>query len=40
MLLKFLDNETKFAEELRIMTTLPQWLFMKAGLQEGFNLLR
>jgi lycopene beta-cyclase len=33
-ILQFLDNETSFAQELRLLNTLPQWPFMKAGLQE------
>jgi lycopene beta-cyclase len=40
-ILKFLDNETSISEELKILSTLPQWPFMKAGMSEGFkNLLR
>ncbi len=39
-ILKFLDNETTIAEELRILSTLPQWPFMKAGLAEGWKSLR
>ena len=31
---KFLDNETSFAEELKIMTTVPQWVFIKAAVAE------
>lgn len=33
-ILRFLDNETTLAEELRILTSLPQWPFMKAGMEE------
>jgi lycopene beta-cyclase len=33
-ILKFLDNETTLMEELRLMSTLPQWPFMKAGFAE------
>lgn len=36
-ILKFLDNETSVPEELRIMWSLPQWPFMKAGLREGLR---
>ncbi len=39
-ILKFLDNETSVSEELRILSTLPQWPFMKAGLSEGLKNLR
>jgi lycopene beta-cyclase len=31
---KFLDNETSFAAELKIMTTVPQWMFIKAAIAE------
>jgi lycopene beta-cyclase len=31
---KFLDNETSFAAELKIMTTVPQWTFIKAAIAE------
>jgi lycopene beta-cyclase len=31
---KFLDNETSFASELKIMTTVPQWTFIKAAIAE------
>jgi lycopene beta-cyclase len=31
---KFLDNETSFAAELNIMTTVPQWMFIKAAIAE------
>jgi lycopene beta-cyclase len=30
----FLDNETTFSAELKIMTTVPQWLFIKAAITE------
>jgi len=30
--LKFLDNETTFAEELKLISTLPTWPFLKAAL--------
>ena len=33
-ILRFLDNDTKIAEELRILISLPQWPFMRAGIQE------
>lgn len=33
-ILRFLDNDTKLLEELRILTSLPQWPFMKAGMKE------
>jgi len=39
-ILRFLDNETSIAEELRILTTLPQWPFMKAGLEEVFKSMK
>jgi lycopene beta-cyclase len=38
-ILKFLDNETSVSEELRILLSLPQWPFMKAGIQEGLKRL-
>lgn len=31
---KFLDNETSLSQELKLMNTLPQWPFMKAGWKE------
>lgn len=37
LILKFLDNETSFAEEFRLLNTLPQWPFMKAGVTEFFK---
>jgi len=39
-ILKFLDNETSVSEELKILSTLPQWPFMKAGMSEGFKNLQ
>lgn len=36
-ILRFLDNDTALMEELRILTSLPQWPFMKAGIQELTN---
>jgi lycopene beta-cyclase len=33
-ILRFLDNETSLAQEFRLLNTLPQWPFMKAGLRE------
>ena len=36
-ILKFLDNETTVSEELKILSTLPQWPFMKAGLAESIK---
>jgi lycopene beta-cyclase len=33
-ILRFLDNNTRLHEEIRIMASLPQWPFMKAGLRE------
>ncbi len=33
-ILRFLDNETTLAQEFRLLNTLPQWPFMKAGLRE------
>jgi lycopene beta-cyclase len=35
-ILRFLDNETTLAQEFRLLNTLPQWPFMKAGLKELF----
>jgi lycopene beta-cyclase len=37
LILKFLDNETSLAEEFRLLNTLPQWPFMKAGIAEFFK---
>jgi len=37
VILRFLDNETSFAEEFRLLNTLPQWPFMKAGVAEFFK---
>ncbi|MGL6269422.1 MAG: lycopene cyclase family protein [Chitinophagaceae bacterium] len=37
VILRFLDNETSFAEEFRLLNTLPQWPFMKAGIAEFFK---
>ncbi len=34
---RFLDNETKLAQELILLNTLPQWPFMKAGWKELFK---
>ena len=34
--LKFLDNETSVADELKIISTLPTWPFTKAALQQIF----
>jgi lycopene beta-cyclase len=34
--LKFLDNETSFAEELKIISTLPTWPFTKAAIKQIF----
>ena len=39
-ILKFLDNETSVSAEMRILSTLPQWPFLKAGLAEGFRRLQ
>jgi lycopene beta-cyclase len=36
-ILRFLDNETSLAQEFRLLNTLPQWPFMKAGLKELFR---
>jgi lycopene beta-cyclase len=33
-ILQFLDNETSLAQEFRLLNTLPQWPFMKAGIRE------
>lgn len=35
--LRFLDNETTFEDEINLMGTLPQGVFMKAALQEMFK---
>jgi len=35
--LKFLDNETSFAEELKIMNTVPKGIFIPAALQQLFS---
>ena len=35
-ILKFLDNETSFFHEMKIITVLPKGVFMKAALQELF----
>jgi lycopene beta-cyclase len=37
VILRFLDNETSFSEEFRLLNTLPQWPFMKAGVAEFFK---
>lgn len=34
LVLRFLDNETSFKEELKIMSSLPTWPFLKAGLKQ------
>lgn len=34
---KFLDNETSFVEELKIMNTVPKWLFTKTAISEMFK---
>jgi lycopene beta-cyclase len=39
-ILKFLDNDSSVSEELRILSTLPQWPFAKAGIEEGFKKLK
>jgi len=39
-ILKFLDNETTLPEEIRLLNSLPQWPFMKAGLRELANRFR
>jgi lycopene beta-cyclase len=39
-ILKFLDNETTLPEEIRLLNSLPQWPFMKAGLWELLNRFR
>jgi lycopene beta-cyclase len=36
-ILKFLDNETTLAEDMKIMWSLPQWPFMKAGIAEALK---
>jgi hypothetical protein len=35
--LRFLDNETTFEDEINLMGTLPQGVFMKAAWQEIFK---
>jgi lycopene beta-cyclase len=35
--LRFLDNESSFEDELRLMGTLPQGIFMKAAIEEIFK---
>jgi len=37
-ILRFLDNETSIGEEVKILWSLPQWPFMKAGIREGMKL--
>lgn len=37
VILRFLDNETSLSEEFRLLNTLPQWPFMKAGVAEFFK---
>ena len=37
---KFLDNETSIPEEWQILSTLPQWPFMKAGISEGLKSIQ
>ena len=37
VILRFLDNETSLLEEFRLLNTLPQWPFMKAGVAEFFK---
>jgi lycopene beta-cyclase len=39
-LLSFLDNETRPAQELKIMWSVPAWPFMKAGIAEWLKSLR
>ena len=34
LIFKFLDNETSIVEELKIMNTVPRWLFTRVALQE------
>lgn len=34
---KFLDNETSLAEEIKIMNTVPKWLFTKTAISEMFK---
>jgi lycopene beta-cyclase len=36
-ILKFLDNETSFAEELKIMNTMPKTVFISAALRQLFG---
>ena len=33
-ILRFLDNESSFLQELRLLNSLPMWPFMKAGVKE------
>ncbi|MBM3441769.1 MAG: lycopene cyclase [Bacteroidetes bacterium] len=39
-ILKFLDDETTLPEEIRLLNSLPQWPFMKAGMWEMIQRLR
>lgn len=39
-ILSFLDNETRPAQELKIMWSVPAWPFMKAGISECLKSLR
>ena len=39
-ILKFLDNETSFQEEMKILWSMPQWPFMKAGVEEGLKAIK
>lgn len=40
LILQFLDNETSLTSEFKILTSLPQWPFMKAGLAEAVRAIR
>ena len=37
--LKFLDNETRISEELKLLNTLPKKVFIKAGLKEFIKMI-
>ncbi len=40
LVLKFLDNETTFTEELKLLNSLPKKVFLKAGVKELIKMLR
>jgi lycopene beta-cyclase len=39
-ILRFLDNETSLTSEFKILTSLPQWPFMKAGITEAVRAIK